>query len=60
MKAEVEMPEGEGPFSVMLILAGSGPTVRDGNSLMLPGKNDSLKMVAEEWAGNGITSIRYD
>ena len=60
MKAEVEMPEGEGPFPTMLILAGSGPTDRDGNSLMLPGKNDSLKMVAEELAANGIASIRYD
>lgn len=60
MKAEVEMPEGEGPFPAMLILAGSGPTDRDGNSLMLPGKNDSLKMVAEELAANGIASIRYD
>ena len=60
MKAEVEMPEGEGPFPVMVILAGSGPTDRDGNSVMIPGKNDSLKMVAEEMAANGIASIRYD
>ncbi|MFD1030189.1 alpha/beta hydrolase [Metaplanococcus flavidus] len=60
MKAEVEMPEGEGPFPAMLILAGSGPTDRDGNSLMLPGKNNSLKMVAEELAANGIASVRYD
>ncbi|ANU26290.1 alpha/beta hydrolase [Planococcus versutus] len=60
MKAEVEMPKGEGPFPVMVILAGSGPTDRDGNSVMIPGKNDSLKMVAEEMAANGIASIRYD
>ena len=60
MKAEVEMPEGEGPFPVMVILAGSGPTDRDGNSVMIPGKNNSLKMVAEEMAANGIASIRYD
>ena len=60
MKAEVEMPEGEGPFPAMLILAGSGLTDRDGNSLMLTGKNDSLKMVAEELSANGISSIRYD
>lgn len=60
MKAEVERPQGEGPFPAMLIIAGSGPTDRDGNSMMLPGKNDSLKMVAEELAANGIASIRYD
>ena len=60
MKAEVEMLEGGGPFPAMLILAGSGPTDRNGNSMMIPGKNDSLKMIAEELAANGIASIRYD
>src|SRR5699024_5858133 len=43
-----------------IIIPGSGPTDRNGNSKALPGKNDSLKMVAEQLAGNGIASIRYD
>lgn len=57
VKTEVEMLEGKGPFPALLILVGSGPTNRDGNSLMLPGKNDSLKMEAKELAANGIVSI---
>ncbi|RNF41294.1 alpha/beta fold hydrolase [Planococcus salinus] len=60
MKALIEMPKGEGPFPVMLIIAGSGPTDKDGNSLALPGKNNGLKMLAEELAKQGIASIRYD
>ena len=45
---------------VAIIIAGSGPTDRDGNSAALPGKNNSLKMLAEALAANGIASIRYD
>lgn len=45
---------------VVLIIAGSGPTDRDGNSLGLPGKNNSLKMLAEELAIAGFASVRYD
>ena len=45
---------------VVLMLSGSGPTDRNGNSPMLPGKNNSLQMLAEGLAGNGIASLRYD
>jgi len=45
---------------VVLILSGSGPTDRNGNSPMLPGKNNSLKMLADGLAENGIASLRYD
>jgi hypothetical protein len=48
------------PVPVVLIIAGSGPTDRDGNSAMLPGHNDSLKMLATDFAMNGIASLRYD
>ncbi len=43
---------------VALIIAGSGPTDRNGNNPMM--KNNSLKMLAEELAKNGIASLRYD
>lgn len=56
----LEKPEGDGPFPVMIIIAGSGPTDHNGNSIMLPGKNNSLKMLAEDLAKQGIASIRYD
>lgn len=60
MIGQIEVPEGEGPFPLMIILAGSGPTDRNGNSLVMAGKNNSLKMIAEELAAEGIASIRYD
>lgn len=45
-------------YPVVLIIAGSGPTDRDGNNPMM--KNNSLKMLAEALAKNGIASLRYD
>jgi cyclophilin family peptidyl-prolyl cis-trans isomerase/pimeloyl-ACP methyl ester carboxylesterase len=53
-------PAGDGPHPVVLLIAGSGATDRDGNSKGLPGRNDSLKMVAAALADNGIASLRYD
>ncbi len=47
-----------GKIPVALIIAGSGPTDRDGNNAMM--KNNSLKMLAESLANNGIASLRYD
>jgi uncharacterized protein len=44
--------------TVALIIAGSGPTDRDGNSAMT--RNDSLRMLAEALANGGIASVRYD
>ncbi len=43
---------------IALIIAGSGPTDRDGNNSMM--KNNSLKLLAEQLALNGIGSVRYD
>lgn len=43
---------------VALIIAGSGPTDRNGNNPMM--KNNSLKMLAEALAKNGIASLRFD
>jgi len=54
------LPEGRGPFPVAIIIAGSGPTDRNGNSPLLPGRNDSLKMLAEALKGLGVASLRYD
>jgi pimeloyl-ACP methyl ester carboxylesterase len=48
------------PMPVVLFISGSGPTDRNGNSRMLPGPNNSLKMLAEGLAMNGIASLRYD
>ena len=45
---------------VVLIMAGSGPTDRDGNSILLLGPNNSLRMLAESLEARGIASLRYD
>lgn len=49
-----------GKVPVALIIAGSGPTDRDGNSPALPGKNNSLKLLAEGLARGGIATVRFD
>jgi pimeloyl-ACP methyl ester carboxylesterase len=54
------LPDGSGKVPVVLLHSGSGPTDRDGNSSMLSGPNDSLRMVAEALAKRGIASVRYD
>jgi pimeloyl-ACP methyl ester carboxylesterase len=56
----LRLPAGEGKAPVVLIIAGSGPTDRDGNSAMIPGRNDSLRMLAEALAQAGFASVRYD
>ncbi|MGI1945703.1 alpha/beta hydrolase [Shewanella glacialipiscicola] len=43
---------------VALIIAGSGPTDRDGNNPSMT--NNSLKMLADELVKVGISSLRYD
>lgn len=43
---------------VALIIAGSGPTDRDGNNSAM--KNNSLKYLAIGLADNGIASVRFD
>lgn len=57
---ELAPKAGAGKVPVVLLHGGSGPTDRNGNSIALPGANDSLKMVAEGLAARGIASVRYD
>lgn len=52
------MPDVAKKCPVALIIAGSGPTDRNGNNPMM--KNNSLKMLAEALAKNGIASLRFD
>ncbi|QHE51848.1 S9 family peptidase [Pontibacillus sp. HMF3514] len=57
---ELELPNEKGQHPVVLIIPGSGPTDRNGNSAGAPGENNSLKMLAEELAKQGMASVRYD
>jgi hypothetical protein len=49
---DIEKP----PLSI--IIAGSGPTNRDGNQNFM--KNNSLKKLAEGLSSEGIATFRYD
>ena len=60
LKGKMVTPNQESGYPVVLIIPGSGPTDMDGNSAALPGKNNSLKYLAEGLAGKGIASLRYD
>ena len=54
------VPSGQGPHPAVLIIAGSGPTDRNGNTPLVPGANNSLKLLAEGLAAQGVASVRYD
>ncbi len=56
----LSMPKTFDKQTAVLIIAGSGPTDRDGNSSMLKGKNDGLKQLAYALAREGFASVRYD
>jgi uncharacterized protein len=47
------------PSSVVLIVAGSGPTDRDGNSGDVL-RSDAYKQLSQALAARGIASVRYD
>ena len=54
------LPAGEGPFCAALLVAGSGPTDRDGNNPLLPAPIDNLKRLAQALAAHGVATLRYD
>ena len=58
IKGTLSLPDIKEGFPMVLIIAGSGPTDRNGNQTKL--QNNSLKMMAEELRKNGIASVRFD
>ena len=58
LKVALQMPDNP-TGELAIIQAGSGPTNKDGNTIG-SGKNDSLKMLAEDLATQGIASVRFD
>ena len=54
----LERPAGARPAACALIIAGSGPTDRDGNQA--GARSDSLKQLALALAQRGICTLRYD
>ena len=58
LKGSLVLPDGDARVPAVLILPGSGPTDRNSNQ---PGLNtDALKHVANEFAKQGIASLRID
>jgi pimeloyl-ACP methyl ester carboxylesterase len=54
------LPPAKAPVPVALIIAGSGPTDRNGNSAGLLGANNSLMLLAQALGDAGFASVRYD
>ena len=44
----------------VLLIAGSGPTDRNGNSTLEPGPVNTLKTLADWLSEDGVASLRYD
>ena len=44
----------------VLLIAGSGPSDRNGNSSIEPGPTDTLKTLADWLSEDGVASLRYD
>jgi len=51
---------GAGKIPAALLIAGSGPTDRNGNSPLIPGKVNTLKAIADWLSADGVASLRYD
>ena len=45
---------------VVIIVSGSGPTDMDGNSSLVPGRNDGLAQLAQALKKRGVSTLRYD
>ena len=60
MRGTLTLPDGDGPFPAVVLVAGSGPTDRDWCSPLLPGTNGSGRLFAEAFAEGGLASLRYD
>lgn len=52
------VPAAQKKMPLIILIAGSGPTDRNGNSAS--GKNNALQFLAEALANNGIATLRYD
>ncbi len=57
---EAEMIAVKGAEHALVIIPGSGPTDRDGNSASMGLSSDSYKMIAEDLSRRGVASLRID
>lgn len=59
LHGSLTLPAGCGPWPAYLIVAGSGPTDRDGNGGAAL-RTDAYRQLAEGLAERGVASLRYD
>lgn len=59
LSGSLSIPTGHGPYPLVLIIAGSGPTDRDGNSKAGVNAN-TYRILADSLLQYGIASLRYD
>lgn len=60
ISGSLTIPEQETVMPGVILVAGSGPTDRDGNSFIMPGPADYLKEIAHYLASQGIVVLRFD
>jgi uncharacterized protein len=58
LRGIIDLPDRPGPWPVVLVHAGSGPTNRDGNGPSIA--TDNLKMLGRALAAEGIAVLRID
>ncbi len=58
LKGTLTIPNAGTHVPVAIIIAGSGPTDRNGNNMQM--QNNCLKMLSDSLAAHGIASLRYD
>jgi len=60
VEATLTRPHGDGPFSAIAMVAGSGPTDRNWNSPLIPGTNGSAAWLAQVLTDQNFVTLRYD
>lgn len=58
LRGSLRLPDSPGPHPVALVVAGSGPTDRDGNQPRM--LSDAYRQLAQALAAEGIATVRYD
>ena len=61
LAGSLRLPEaGAGPWPVVLLVGGAGPTDRDGNNPLLQEPSDNYRRIACALASHGVASLRFD
>lgn len=60
LKGTLSVPETTQPVPVVLLIAGSGPTDRDGNSQLVSGKSNYFLQISNALKLKNIAVLRYD